>query len=110
MTTPPVAVVREREDADLSELGRALVEVHARDGYPVEGVADPEAWLKLDRLVAARVGVADGHAVGHVALTEPSTGDAAARIWREQHPESNPLVLGRLFVAPLDAATASDAC
>lgn len=32
---------RPRTDADLPELARILVEVHDRDGYPVEGVADP---------------------------------------------------------------------
>lgn len=38
--------IRSRRDEDLPDLAAALVRVHALDGYPVEGVADPEAWLR----------------------------------------------------------------
>src|SRR5882757_2068218 len=38
-------VIRRRTDDDIAELARVLVRVHEIDGYPVEGVSDPEAWL-----------------------------------------------------------------
>ena len=43
------ATVRPREPRDLAQLAEALVRVHAADGYPVEGVADPRAWLEPAR-------------------------------------------------------------
>lgn len=39
--TEPERTVRERQDGDLSVLAAVLERVHAHDGYPVEGVADP---------------------------------------------------------------------
>lgn len=93
-------IVRPREDADLESAGAALLDVHSTDGYPVEGVADPVAWLKPAGLVSAWVALVDGEVVGHVAVSEPQPGDDAVRLWLEQSDDSieNVAVLGRLFV------------
>lgn len=98
----PVIDIRPRRDEDIPALARVLVEVHEKDGYPVEGVADPEAWLDADNLLGAWTAEIDGHRVGHIALTEPGPGDDAARIWshRTGAPLGTLAVLGRLFVAP----------
>ena len=102
MTTPqrePVTI-RRRTTADLNAAAVALVEVHRTDGYPVEGVDDPTAWLLSPHQIAAWVAELHGNIVGHVALTEPQPDDAAATIWMA-HPENrgeHTAVLGRLFV------------
>ncbi|WP_343244709.1 GNAT family N-acetyltransferase [Streptomyces sp. SID11385] len=74
--------VRPRIAEDLPGAAAALVRVHASDGYPVEGVADPVGWLRPEGLVGAWVAVVDGAVVGHVAVVEAG----------------GPLVLVRLFV------------
>lgn len=43
--TESVRAVRERQDSDLPVLAAVLERVYARDGYMVEGIADPLAWL-----------------------------------------------------------------
>lgn len=53
---------------DLPELGKALVRVHEVDGYAVEGVSDPEAWLQPTRELAAWTAVLNDEPVGQVAL------------------------------------------
>ena len=95
-------VIRPRRDCDIPALAAALVEVHALDGYPVEGVANPEAWLRLVNMLGAWTAQVDGQPIGHVALTDPGPGDDAAHIWHEQTgaPLHTLVVLGRLFVAP----------
>src|SRR3954447_6664242 len=104
MTTPSAGQVnvRRRAQADLLEAGAALVEVHRSDGYPVEGVDDPTAWLLSPHQIAAWIAELDGRIVGHVALTEPQPGDAAATIWnnRTDGRQDHVAVLGRLFVHP----------
>lgn len=102
--TTDTAVIRERTDADLPGAGAALVEVHATDGYPVEGVDHAEAWLTSSALLHAWVGELDGRIVGHVAISRPQPDDAAVAMWTETPEGSgdNVAVLGRLFV--LDAA------
>jgi ribosomal protein S18 acetylase RimI-like enzyme len=94
--------VRRREQADLSDAGAALVEVHRSDGYPVEGVDDPVAWLLSPHQIAAWVAELDGLIVGHVAVGEPQSGDAAATAWAAQSEKGAEqiAVLGRLFVHP----------
>lgn len=93
--------IRRRTDEDLAEAGAALVKVHAKDGYPVEGVDDPEAWLTPPELLAAWVAVRDGRVVGHTALTRPNGEDAVA-LWLDQSQDSEAQVAvgARLFVAP----------
>lgn len=102
MTKRHEATIRPRRDDDLNTLARVLVAVHERDGYPVEGVADPHAWLALSSPLGAWVAEIDGQPVAHVALTEPGPGDEAARMWCEQENVSpdDVAVLGRLFVSP----------
>jgi ribosomal protein S18 acetylase RimI-like enzyme len=91
--------VRPFKEADLPDAAAALVEVHATDGYPVEGVADPEAWLRSDDVLASWVAEADHQVVGHVAVMSPNGEDAVA-LWTRQSGESpeRVAVLGRLFV------------
>lgn len=94
------AHIRPRSESDLPALGRVLVEVHEHDGYPVEGVADPVAWLKSDRLIGAWVADLHGEPVGQVSLLRPGPDDEAAHLWIAQSGSSaeSIAVLGRLFV------------
>ncbi|MFI6024169.1 GNAT family N-acetyltransferase [Amycolatopsis magusensis] len=98
--------MRERRAADLEGAAAALVRVYASDGYPVEGVDDPRAWLRPADLLHAWVAEVDGEIVGHAVLTAPvdsadgADGADAVRIWREQAPDERVAVLGRLFVLP----------
>ncbi|NHA67474.1 GNAT family N-acetyltransferase [Phycicoccus flavus] len=94
------AMIRPRTDNDLPALAKVLVEVHAVDGYPVEGVDDPLAWLDLPNAIGVWTAELGGAPVGHVALTEPGPGDDAARLLTEQSGPEPMAVLGRLFVAP----------
>lgn len=97
--TRPIIVIRERTPADLPAAGAALVAVHSTDGYPVEGVADPEAWLTSPSQINAWVAEVDGRIVGHVAIGHPQAGDAAALTWQANtEGDSDVAVLGRLFV------------
>ncbi|WP_217243292.1 GNAT family N-acetyltransferase [Streptomyces sp. AC555_RSS877] len=92
-------VVRPFEDADLAGAAAALTEVHATDGYPVEGVQRPEAWLRSADVMAAWVGELDGAIVGHVAVMRPH-GEDAVSMWVRQSGEREDriAVLARLFV------------
>ncbi|UJW33664.1 GNAT family N-acetyltransferase [Saccharothrix sp. AJ9571] len=93
--------VRERRADDLDGAAAALVAVHESDGYPVEGVDDPRAWLRPATLLHAWVAELDGRIVGHAVLTAPTGSADAVRIWREQAPgDERVAVLGRLFVLP----------
>ncbi|NJQ03556.1 GNAT family N-acetyltransferase [Streptomyces zingiberis] len=92
--------IRPLEETDLPGAAAALVEVHATDGYPVEGVEQPEAWLWSDDVLASWVAITDGgQVVGHVAVMSPK-GEDAASLWTEQSGDSieNVAVLARLFV------------
>ncbi|MBP2056770.1 ribosomal protein S18 acetylase RimI-like enzyme [Streptomyces griseochromogenes] len=92
-------IVRPFAAADLLGAARALVEVHETDGYPVEGVDDPQAWLRSEQVLAAWVAEADGVIVGHVAIMRPDGADAAS-LWIRQNgeDEAHVAVLARLFV------------
>lgn len=92
-------VIRPFENSDLPGAAAALTEVHATDGYPVEGVADPEGWLRSENVLAAWVAEAGGRIVGHVAVMRPDGEDAVA-LWAEQSgdDEERIAVLARLFV------------
>ncbi|MFC9090319.1 GNAT family N-acetyltransferase [Nocardiopsis dassonvillei] len=90
--------IRQREDRDLPACAAVLKEVHAKDGYPVEGVDDALGWLTPDGLVAAWVAESDDRLLGHICVTE-ERGEEAARLWRAR--DSRPVgVLARLFVSP----------
>jgi GNAT superfamily N-acetyltransferase len=96
------ATIRERRADDLEAAARALIAVHATDGYPVEGVSDPVTWLQPPTLLHAWVAELAGDVVGHVLVSSPTSGDDAVRIWREQNPNATTslAVLGRLFLTP----------
>lgn len=92
--------IRQRQHEDLDQLARILAQVHERDGYPVEGVSDPIAWLAPSNLVQAWVAEVDGEVVAQVALSSPESGDIAPQIARDAGIDQPLLVLGRLFVSP----------
>ena len=94
-------VIRPRTSADIASAASALVTVHSTDGYPVEGVAQPEEWLSPAGLLAAWVAVFDGRTVGHAAVARPS-GEEAVSLWIERSGagSENVGVLARLFVLP----------
>ena len=100
MNHPDVLTIRERTTADLPAAAAALVEVHRTDGYPVEGVDDPVAWLDGAAVRRAWIAELRGRVVGHVSISEPRSDDTAALLWRAgpdgAHDEV--AVLGRLFV------------
>ncbi|MEU0787497.1 GNAT family N-acetyltransferase [Streptomyces sp. NPDC006173] len=92
-------IVRPFGDADLPGAAAALVEVHGTDGYPVEGVDQPELWLRSTDVLAAWVAEVSNKIVGHVALMKPR-GEDAVSLWIEQSgdAEEHVAVLARLFV------------
>ncbi|WP_327314816.1 GNAT family N-acetyltransferase [Streptomyces sp. NBC_01235] len=92
-------VIRPFEDTDLPGAAAALTEVHATDGYPVEGVALPEAWLRSDDVLASWVAEVERRIVGHVAVMRPH-GEDAVCLWAglSGDDEHRIGVLARLFV------------
>lgn len=99
----PKIKIRPRRDEDLPALAAVLVAVHAVDGYPVEGVADPLTWLQIDGLIQAWVAELDGLTVGHIALGEPTSSDTAPKLVCDRIGASMDEigVIERLFVSPL---------
>ncbi|GLF96731.1 GNAT family N-acetyltransferase [Streptomyces yaizuensis] len=93
------SVVRPFNADDLSGAAKALVEVHETDGYPVEGIEDPEAWISSDDVLAAWVAETDEGIAGHVSVMRPH-GEEAVSLWIEQSDddEAHVAVLARLFV------------
>lgn len=92
--------VRSRAATDLDICAQLLTEVHRTDGYPVEGVADPIAWLTPATATAAWVGEIAGATAGHALVCAATTADDAPRLWFERtaEPPGQVLVFGRLFV------------
>ncbi|MFD5897968.1 GNAT family N-acetyltransferase [Streptomyces sp. NPDC060366] len=92
-------VVRPRTSADIAQASSALVAVHNADGYPVEGVDDPEAWLSPPGLLGAWVAEAEDRVVGHVAVSR-AAGEGAVALWTDRSGASEDAVcvLARLFV------------
>lgn len=76
-----VVHMRRREETDLDGLGRVLVRVHAADGYPVEGVVNPSAWLTHATELASWAAEYDGSLVGQITLAQATQDDDAARMW-----------------------------
>lgn len=95
-------VIRPRETGDLPELAEVLVRVHAHDGYPVEGVADPAAWLTPPRELAAWTAALNRRPIGHMSLTCASPTDDAAVMWKQatRRDISRLAIPVRLFVDP----------
>jgi ribosomal protein S18 acetylase RimI-like enzyme len=75
--------IRPRREEDLPDLAAALVRVHALDGYPVEGVADPEGWLRHNHELQSWTAVEDGQPIGQITLTRAVPEDDAARAWHD---------------------------
>lgn len=101
-------MIRPRTEEDIPALAQVLVRVHEKDGYPVEGVADPEAWLRSDRMLGVWVAELDGRPVGQVMLAEPGEGDEAAAMLanREGLPMDEIAVLCRLSWTPRPGGSA----
>lgn len=73
--------IRIRREEDLPALAAALVRVHELDGYPVEGVADPEGWLRHNHELRSWIAIDDGEPIGQITLTHGEPDDDAARVW-----------------------------
>lgn len=74
--------IRPRREEDIPALAAVLVRVHELDGYPVEGVADPEGWLRHDNELQSWTAIEDGEAVGQITLTSATPEDETTRVWR----------------------------
>lgn len=94
--------IRPTIPADLDALADALIQVHALDGYPVEGVDDPRAWVELPDSLGQWTALLGGAPVGHVALLEWSTDEHVAQMVGATAgtPHERVAVLARLFVSP----------
>jgi hypothetical protein len=55
--------IRPITDADVPDAAAALVKVHETDGYPVEGIEDPEAWIRPPAVLSAWVAEEGGKIV-----------------------------------------------
>lgn len=96
-------VVRRRTPPDLGACVRVLGAVHRSDGYPVNWLPSPRAWLTGGALVSAWVAESDGRVSGHVALSRSGAGDAAPGLWSARTTGADAgaaAVVGRLFVDP----------
>ncbi|MFI8447018.1 GNAT family N-acetyltransferase [Streptomyces erythrochromogenes] len=94
--------VRHRTQQDLTPCVRALAEVHALDGYPLNWPDHPEAWLTPPSLLDAWVAERHGHIAGHIVLSRSGPGDAGPALWSARtgaSPDAT-AVINRLFVAP----------
>lgn len=76
--------IRPRREEDIPALVAILVRVHELDGYPVEGVAEPEAWLRHRHELQSWSAIEDSKPIGHITLTSATSDDDAARLWHEQ--------------------------
>jgi len=95
-------VVRRRQPPDIPALAQVLVRVHALDGYPVEGVEDPEAWIVPPSELAGWTAILSDDPIGHISLTEATSADDAARLWVTEtgSPYGDVAIPVRLFVDP----------
>jgi GNAT superfamily N-acetyltransferase len=102
MEAEQTLAVRRRQPTDIPELAQVLVRVHALDGYPVEGVADPEAWLEPPGELAGWTALLGKDPIGHISLTEATSADDAARLWVTEtgSPYGDVVIPVRLFVDP----------
>lgn len=94
--------IRPRREEDIPALAAALVRVHELDGYPVEGVADPESWLRHNHELQSWAAVEDNKPIGQITLTRGTPNDDAAQAWHEHtNGDINRLAIpARLFVDP----------
>jgi GNAT superfamily N-acetyltransferase len=94
--------IRRRQPRDVPALAEVLRHVHAHDGYPVEGVSDPEAWIQPPRELAGWTALLRETPIGHISLTQGSADDDAARLWHQRSGADygNLAIPVRLFVDP----------
>lgn len=94
--------IRPRREEDLPSLASTLVRVHAVDGYPVEGVADPEAWLRHPHEIQSWTAADDDGPIGQVTLTRAQPEDDAAVAWHKYTGGDieRLAIAARLFVDP----------
>lgn len=94
--------IRYRREEDLPNLASTLVRVHARDGYPVEGVADPEAWLRHPHEIQSWTAGHDDKPIGQVTLARARPEDDTAVAWHEHTggDVDRLAIAARLFVDP----------
>lgn len=99
---PESVTIRPRRDHDIPALADALVRVHAVDGYPVEGVADPAGFLRHPHELMSWTAQVGGTPVGQVMLTRATPDDDAARVWHERTGGAfeRLAMMVRLFVDP----------
>lgn len=94
-------LVREKAEGDAAGCLHLLLEVHARDGYPLYLPRDVPAFLTPEYEAAGWVAEQDGRVLGHVALHRPSLDPTLAAARRATGLPAERLVLvSRLFVAP----------
>lgn len=99
--------IRPRRDDDLATLADVLVRVHALDGYPVEGVAEPQRWLQHPQELRSWTAELAGWPTGQITLTSASADDDAARVWQEHTGGdiARLAIPARLFVDPARRGT-----
>ena len=96
-------LIRPRRPDDLDALADVLVRVHALNGYPVEGVEHPRAWLTPPRQLAAWTALVSDTPVGRIALVKANRDDDAAAMWLRSQAGGGArsvAILVRLFVDP----------
>lgn len=98
-TQPHAFTIRPRVPADTPQLADLLRAVHALDGYPVEGIDDPAAFLALPEQACSWVAASTTADVllGHVFLAAPPTTLAATTMGKAGAPTAQ---LGRLLTLP----------
>lgn len=94
-------VIRPFRDGDLPGAVSALIEVYETDGYPVEGVDEPEEWILSAGVKSSWVAVSNDRVIGHVSVMDASS-EASAELWERIRGEdaSRVATLARLFVVP----------
>lgn len=78
------ASIRPRREEDVPDLAAVLVRVYELDGYPVEGVADPEGGLRHPNELQSWTAIDGDERIGQITLTSATPDDDAARAWREK--------------------------
>lgn len=93
--------IRPTMKGDLAPLADVLLDVHAADGYPVEGVENPLAWVDISEPIGQWTALLGGRAVGHIALMRPEGDDECAIISKKTGQSLEQIgVVARLFVSP----------
>lgn len=96
------ANVRPRTPADLAPLAAVLRHVHATDGYPVEGVDDPQTWLEPNNELASWTAHSEAQVVGQISVVAAQQSDDAAALWLDttQGDIATIVIPVRLFIDP----------